>query len=179
MPFKVKFHIWEPGKDAPKMTTDNKALAYIEYGSLRQQKGMEFARMTHEITPFNLTGPEKFLYLAYRTRKAQEVFWSAKRQNLPKEVIKEHLVKARGLEKQLDLRIADARFYLQGHPKSQHEDMPYNFFLIVEAWREKQNEYFRYLNGRDIDALVAKQMRKEIDDYQGNIDNYVKKNIGF
>lgn len=176
MSFKVRYHIWEPGKQAPTITTENRALAYIEFGTLKNK--MPMARMTYEVIPENLTGPEKFLFLVYRTRQAQEVYWSACRQELDKEILNDRLKVALKLERELDQRIVDGRFYLQGHPKSQPDEMAYSFFLVVEAWREKSKQYFSYKKKKDADPNVVKQMRKEIDDYQTNIDNYVNKNIG-
>lgn len=178
MPFTVKHMIWEPGKQAPMLTTENRALAYIEFGNLRRKRGMELARLTHEVIPVNLTGPEKFLYLVYRTRKAQEVYWSAKAQKLPSEVLEGHRKIAMQLEKELGLKIADTRYYLDRHPKSQHDEMAYNFFIVVEAWLDKFKRYFVYKRQLNMEPDVARQMKKECEDMQDKIDKYINKNIG-
>lgn len=178
MPFRVHFSIFEPGKLAPYFETDNRALAHVEYNSIRQKTGYEMTRMKTDITPYNLTGPEIFLYLAYRMRQSQKRYW-ANKGRVDKETEQGYLKEATGLEKKLDLKIADTRFYLNGHPKCTPSDKKaLEFFLLVEACREKQKYYFRYKRQKDFDQEVANKIKQECKDYEKQIDEYCRKKIG-
>jgi hypothetical protein len=82
-------------------------------------------------------------------------------------------------QKKLDLKIADTRFYLNGHPKCTPSDKKaLEFFLLVEACREKQNYYFRYKRQKDFDQEVANKIKQECKDYEKQIDEYCRKKIG-
>ena len=178
MPFKVQFDIYEPGKVGPVVQTYNRAIAYVELNSRQQKTGYEMTRMVTTVTPIDLDGPETFLYLVYRVRKSQKRYWAYKGR-VDKETEQGYLKEATGLEKELDGKITNARFYLQGHPKSTPSNKDaHAFFLIVEAWREKFKAYFKYKRQKDYDKNVANEMRKECVDYEKKIDDYCRKKIG-
>ena len=178
MPFKVKFEIFEPGKIAPCFTTENRALAHVELSSIQQKRGYELTRMVPTITPFCLTGPETFLFLVYRVRTAQRKYWGSMGK-VDKDVEIEYRDKARKLERQLDLKIANARFYLQGHPKSTPSDeKAFAFFIVVEAWREKMKAYYREKRSKGPDDTDVKDLRDECFDLSNKIDDYCIRHIG-
>lgn len=178
MPFKVTFEIYEPGKVAPCFRSENRALARIELTSRQQKTGYEMTRMVTTVLPVCLTGPEKFLYLVYRTRKSQKRYW-AQKGRVDKETEQGFLKESTGLERELDLKIADTRFYLQGHPKSKpDDDEAYAFFIVVEAWREKFKAYFKEKRAKGVKDPSVKDLRDECFDLEKKIDEYCIKHIG-
>lgn len=175
MPFKVLFEIYEAGKIGVHTRTDNRTYAYIQYNQLFKDNPQ--TKMVRTVTPYDLTGPEKFVWLAYQVRQAQRKYFDL-RFSLPKKTANDLKQISLDWEKQLDLRIADGRFYLQAHPKSSPDEDALSFFLTVEAWRKVWKEFFYYKNLKNKDPKIEKQLKKQCFDYEATIDKYIHKSIG-
>lgn len=172
MPLQVNFSIWSPGKAAPDFNTNDRVMARIEYNE-RIRNGKACCRLQQQVTSLQpLTKSEEYLYLVYEVRHLQQQYFNHGRDP---EVFKSALAQ----EKRLDDWNTRTRFHLQGHPKYMPDDeRAFNFFILVEKWREKWKEYFRYKKQRDVDPVVTKERSKECRQYEKQIDQYVRENIG-
>lgn len=111
MPFKVKFMIYEPGKQAPCYTTSDAALARVEYNAKVREQGMALSRYVYEITCEELTKTEEYVWLVYQVRQAIHKYYNQGRKYAD---LQASLV----LEKQLDDWNLRTRTYLNNHPVS-------------------------------------------------------------
>lgn len=172
MPFKVKFQIFEPCKQAPDFTTSDARLAKVEYRDRCNKKGYAFTRMTTEIECIDLTKPEQYVWLVYRVRKAIRKYYGEGRKH-------EDLMASLDLEKQLDNWNTRTRFHLQTHPKCKPDDeKAFAFFQVVEEWRNAWHKYFTYKKSADKDPDVEREMKKQCYDFEKEIDKYVNLVIG-
>lgn len=171
MPFRLIFKVIESGKLAPMMTTDDRALAYAEVAAQQRAKGPLGVRLLTEVTPVELTNSERYVWLVYRVRKAMRQYFDHGRR-------KEDLEASLQLEKELDGWNTRTRFYLQGHPKSQHDEKALAFFEVVEEWRKLWRKYIRYKKQPDKEVAVEREMKKQCFAVEREIDKYVKLVIG-
>lgn len=172
MPFKVKFQIFEQGKQAPCFTTFDHRQANAEYRHRCNQQGCALIRMTTDIECIDLTKPEQYVYLVYRVRKAIRKYYGNGRK-------REDLQASLDLEKQLDDWNTRTRYYLQTHPKCRPDDeKSFAFFQVVEEWRNLWHKYFAYKKRSDHDPAVEQQMRKQCFDFEKEIDKYINLVIG-
>ena len=171
MPFRVTYKIVEKGKLGPTMTTGNRGLAMIELQDMQRKKGILSVRLLTDIVPEKLTNSERYVWLVYRVRKAMRQYFDHGRR-------KEDLEASLQLEKELDGWNTRARFYLQGHPKSQHDEKALAFFEVVEEWRKLWRKYMRYKKQPDKEAAVEREMKKQCFEVEREIDKYVKLVIG-
>ena len=81
MPFKVKFQIFEPGKQAPVFTTSDARLAHVEYKDRCNKQGCALTRMTTTIECVDLTKPEQYVYLVFLVRKAIRTYYNEGRKH--------------------------------------------------------------------------------------------------
>lgn len=173
MPFKVLFEVYEAGKQGVNTRTEDRKYAYLQYHQLFAKNPL--TRMVHTVTPIEpLSGPEKFVWLTYQVMNAIRVYFD-NRFSLPKEEADILRDKSLALEKQLDMRLTEGRFYLQGHPKAQTDKAALDFFCLVETWRETWKEYFRYKKLKNKDPNMEKQLRNLCFDYERNIKQYIQK----
>lgn len=173
MPFIVEFKIYEPGKIAPYLTTKDRKYAYAEFKDKQGKQGMAFTRMTYDITCQDLTKAEEYVFLVYGVMQAIRRFFDCGRREDDKKA-------SLALEAQLDQWNARTRQYVNAHPGYKPPDeKAYQFFILVEAWRKKWHEYFRYKNRKDKDPLIEKQMKQCCFDYEKQINKYVKQTIGY
>lgn len=176
MPFKVKYRIYEPGKQAPCLETSDRVYAYLEWKDRCSKEPM--MRMVHEVTPENLTKPEQYVWLVYRVLKAIRKYYD-ERSRASKEQNQENLRVSLALEKELDQWNVRTRFYLQGHPKSTPDDpKAFAFFEVVEMWRAEWHKYFAYKKQKDKDVLVEREMYKKCTQMEKEIKKYVRLVIG-
>lgn len=173
MPFKVKFSIYEPGKIAPCLCTQDRRLAYVELSAMRSKPGMAMTRMTAEVWGFEpLTKAERFALQLWEVRKAMHRYYHGGRKH-------EDLVASLALESELDKKIRADRQYMDAHPGRRVTDQKaYAFFLIVEEWRSTWLERKRYSNRAGYDNQVYREMTRKIRDYESKIDSYIKQIIG-
>ena len=105
MPFKVKFSIYEPGKIAPCLCTQDRRLAYIELNAMRSKPGMATTRMTAEVWGFEpMTKSERFALQLWEVRKAQHKYYNGGRR-------REDLLASIELESELDRKIKADRHW--------------------------------------------------------------------
>lgn len=173
MPFKVMFDIRSQLQVA--VTTYNRQYAYLKYNEYFRKDPC--TKLSRTVIPFNLTGAEAFLYLVYRVEEAKRNYFDH-RDKVSKSEEKALRDESLELERQLDLRIADGRFYLQSHPNAQNDADRLSFFLTVEAWRKTWKEYFRYKRLNHKDPAIEKHLKDQCFDYERIIDKYIQKNIG-
>lgn len=172
MPFKVKFQIFEPGKQAPVFTTSDARLAHVEYKDRCNKQGCALTRMTTTIECVDLTKPEQYVYLVFLVRKAIRTYYNEGRKH-------EDLLVSLGLEKQLDDWNTRTRYHLQTHPKCKpDDDKAFAFFQIVEEWRNTWHKYFAYKKRPDKDPDIEREMKKQCFDFEKEIDKYVNLVIG-
>ena len=173
MPFKVKFSIYEPGKIAPCLCTQDRRLAYVELSAMRSKPGMAMTRMTAEVWGFEpLTKAERFALQLWEVRKAMHRYYHGGRRH-------EDLVASLALESELDKKIRADRQYMDAHPGRRVTDQKaYAFFLIVEEWRSTWLERKRYGSRAGYDNQVYREMTRKIRDYESKIDSYIKEVIG-
>ena len=173
MPFKVRFDI--RSKMLVAVQTYDRFYAYLKYNEYFKKDVC--TQMIRTVEPIDLTGPEKFLWLVCQARDAQRRYYD-NRNGTHKELAHDFMMEAIEQEKKLDLKIAEARCYIDRHPKAQKDEKEYSFFLIVEKWREKRKEYHRYRKQSDAEKPIIFQMKRECEDYENKIDKYIQKNIG-
>ena len=172
MPFKVKFSIFEPGKQAPYFTTFDPRLAHAEYRDHCNKHGCALTRMTTDIECIDLTKPEQYVFLVYKVRKAIQKYYSCGRR-------REDLQASLTLEKQLDDWNTRTRYHLVTHPKCRPDDeKSFAFFEVVEEWRNVWHKYFAYKKQPDREPAVEREMKKQCFDFEKAIDNYITKTIG-
>lgn len=172
MPFKVKFQIFEQGKQAPCFTTSDNKLAHVQYRHLCNQQGCALVRMTADIECISLTKPEQYVYLVYRVRKAIRKYYGGGRR-------REDLQTSLDLEKQLDDWNTRTRYHLNAHPKCRpDDDKAYAFFLLVEQWRKLWHKYFAYKKQPDKDTAIENEIKKQCFDFEKEIDKYINVVIG-
>lgn len=178
MPFKVKYQIYEVGKQEPSLTTYNKTEAYMELDEKKREVGYMNAIMDYEVIPDGLTKQEEYVWLVYRVRQAIYKYY-AERKHVTKEKSNDNLKVSLALESELDKWNARTRFYLQGHPKASHgNEAAFAFFEVVEEWRKCWHKYFAYKRLKDKDESVEQEMKKQCFAYEKEIDKYVKLVIG-
>ena len=160
MPFKVKFSIYEPGKQ-------DRKLAYVELNAMRARQGMATTRMTADVEAVEpMTKAERFALQLWEIRKAQHKYYNGGRRQ-------EDLLTSIELERALDKKIAADRKFIDAHPGRPVKDQKaYAFFLVVEEWRSTWQERKRYGN------RVYREMTRKLRDYETKIDSYIKEVIG-
>ena len=156
MPFKVFFQIYEPGKEGPCFTTTDAKLAKVEYNNRASKPGMALTRMTYTIQLEDLTKHEQYVWLVYQVRQAIRKFFDGGRNH-------DDLMASIALEKQLDQWNARTRTYLNNHPNAK-----------VDEW----HKYFAVKKSKAESDAVIKEMKKECEDYEAQIDKYTKQVIG-
>lgn len=172
MPFKVKFNIMEAGKVAPRYSTYDRALAYVELHEIQRRQGFLGIGLVPEITCVDLTKPEKYVWLVYRVLGAIRHYYDCGRKP-------EDLQVSLALEKELDNWNTRTRFYLNTHPKSTPDDPnAFAFFEVVEEWRNCWHRYFAYKKRRDKDEAVEREMKKQCFQMEKEIRKYVNLVIG-
>lgn len=172
MPFKVKFMIYEPGKEAPYYTTYDGKQARLEYNAKVKEQGMALSRYVYEITCEDLTKTEEYVWLVYQVRQAIHKYYHQGRKYAD---LQESLT----LEKLLDDWNLRTRTYLNSHPNCQiGDEKAHAFFLLVEKWREKWHRFFACKKAKSEPEEILREMKRECTDYEQQIDMYVKKAIG-
>lgn len=173
MPFTVTYRIYEMGKQAPCLTTQDRVLAHIQFNEMCRRQDKPLVRFVHIVEPVEpLTKPERYLYLVYQVRKAIRKYYGEGRK-------KEDLDASLALEKQLDDWNTRTRFHLQTHPKCKPDDeKAFAFFQVVEEWRTVWKKYFAYKKRADRDQAVEREMKKQCFDFEKLIDEYITKTIG-
>lgn len=179
MPFKVNFKIFEPGKLAPCFQTSDRQLAYIEWNAMKAKYGNgTLARLVPEVTYIEGNSQDEYVWLVYRVLKAIRKYYD-ERNSVPKEQSNETLKVALALEKQLDLKNASTRFYIQQHPKMTPDNSAaFAFFEVVEAWRKRWKEYFSYKKQADKDPKWEKKLKDDCFAMEKEIKKYVRYIIG-
>lgn len=172
MPFKVKFQIFEPGKQVADFVAYDARLANAEYRDRCNKRGCALTRMTYEIECIDLTKPEQYVWLVYRVRKAIQRYYGGGRK-------REDLDASLALEKELDNWNTRTRFHLLTHPKCKpDDDKAFAFFQVVEQWRDYWHKYFSYKKRPDKDPDVEREIKKQCFDFEKEIDKYIKLVIG-
>jgi hypothetical protein len=171
MPFTVFFNIYEPGKEGPCFTTTDAKLAKVEYNDRTSKPGMALTRMTYTIQLEDLTKHEEYVWLVYQVRRAIRKFFDGGRNH-------DDFLASMALEKQLDQWNVRTRTYLNNHPNAKVDEKSKAFFLLVEAWRDKWHKYFAVKKSKAEPEAVIKEMKKECEDYEAQIDKYTKQVIG-
>lgn len=127
MPFKVRYEIYEPNKQAPCLTTFDRMYAWAELNDRQKKPGMALTRMTTAVIPEELTSAEQYLYLVYQVRSLQKHYWANGKQH-------NDLMASLAMEIELDNRNTKIRYYLETHPKYRIDDQEsFAFFQLVEA----------------------------------------------
>lgn len=180
MPFKVKFQIFEEGKLAPCLITDDKRLAHIEYRHRCNQLGC-LTRMTTDIECVGLTKPEQYVWLVYRVRKAIQKYYGCGRK-------REDLMASLDLERQLDEWNTRTRSYIDSRPGFQNiltglsagseKARHFAFFQVVEQWRKAWHKYFAYKKRADKNPDIEREMKKQCFDFEKEIDKFINLIIG-
>lgn len=173
MPFKVKFSIYEPGKQAPCFSTQDRKLAYVELNAMRARQGMATTRMTADVEAVEpMTKAERFALQLWEIRKAQHKYYNGGRRQ-------EDLLASIELERALDKKIAADRKFMDAHPGRRIKNQKaYAFFLVVEEWRSTWLERKRYGSRDGYDNRVYREMTRKLRDYETKIDSYIKEVIG-
>ena len=171
MPFKVRYDIYEPNKQAPCLTTYNRLFAWAELNDRQKKPGMALTRMSYTIQPEDLTKQEEYVLLVYQVRKAIKKYFGGGRNH-------DDLLESLALEERLDQWNVRTRCYLNSHPKAQVDEKGKAFFILVEAWRNKWHKFFACKKCHAEPQQVLQQMKKECNDYEAQIDKYVKQTIG-
>lgn len=176
MPFRVKFYIYEQGKMAPSFETDDRQLAYSEWKARRRDEPM--TRLVPEVTYIDGSKQDCYVWLVYRVLKAIMKYYY-ERYRVPKEQSNENLKASLALEKELDDWNTRTRYYLERHPNSTPDSKEaFAFFQIVEAWRKRWKEYFRYKKQGDKDVKWEKKLKDDCFAIEKEIKNYVRLAIG-
>lgn len=178
MPFKVRFNIYEDGKKAPCFVTWDRSLAHAKYNDMIR-KGMSLPRMVPEIICEDLTKPEAYVFLVYRTMQAIREYFD-NRFKVSKELAEEYKRVSLALESELDKWNQRTRAFLDSHCKVMDgkTTAQYSFFIIVEEWRNVWHRYFAYKNRKDKNASIEKEMRDLCFAYEREINKYVTNAIG-
>lgn len=173
MPFIVKFSIYEPGKQAPCICTQDRKYAYIELNAMRQKPGMALTRMTADVWAEEpLTNAERFALQLWEIRKAMHKYYNGGRR-------REDMLVSIELESALDRKIAADRQFIDAHPgRPVNDQKAYAFFLIVEEWRNTWRERKRYSQTKGYDNMVYREMTRKLRDYEAKIDSYIREIIG-
>lgn len=173
MPFIVKFSIYEPGKTAPCICTQDRKYAYIELNAMRQKPGMALTRMSADVkTVEPLTKAERFALQLWEIRKAMHKYYNGGRKH-------EDELASIDLERALDRKIKADREFIDSHPGRPIRDQKaYAFFLVVEEWRSTWRERKRYSQTKGYDQQVYREMTRKLRDYESKIDSYIKEVIG-
>ena len=173
MPFIVKFSIYEPGKQAPCICTQDRKYAYIELNAMRQKPGMALTRMTADVWAEEpLTKAERFALQLWEIRKAMHKYYNGGRRH-------EDMLASIELETALDRKIKADREFIDSHPgRPVRDQKAYAFFLVVEEWRRTWSERKRYGSRQGYDHQVYREMTRKLRDYEAKIDSYIKEVIG-
>lgn len=173
MPFKVMFHIYNPGDKVPDYSTSDRKLAYVELKARRRMPGKAMTSMRADVTPVEpLTKSEKFAYQLYEIRKAQHKYYNCGRKH-------EDMLASIALETALDKQIKSGRAFLDSHPGYPVKDQKaHAAFLIVEEWRNTWRERKRYSQCKGYNHQVYREMTRKIRDYDTKIDSYIREVIG-
>ena len=173
MPFIVKFSIYEPGKQAPCICTQDRKYAYIELNAMRRKPGMAMTRMTADVWAEEpLTKAERFALQLWEIRKAMHKYYNGGRNH-------EDMLASIELETALDRKIKADREFIDSHPGRPVKDQKaYAFFLIVEEWRSTWRARKKLSLHKHYDQHIYREMTRKLRDYEAKIDSYIKEVIG-
>jgi len=173
MPFKVMFHIFNPGDKVPDYNTSDRKLAYIELNARRNTPGKTLASMRADVTPVEpLTKAEGFAYQLWEIRRAMHKYYNGGRRH-------EDMLASIALETELDKQIRSGRAFLDSHPGYPVKDQKsHAAFLIAEEWRNTWLARKRYSQTKGYDHQMYREMTRKIRDYEAQIDKYIREVIG-
>lgn len=180
MPFVVHFKIFEPGKLAPSFQTSDRKLAYIEWNNWKSKYGADpMVRLVPDVTYIDGDKHDKYVWLVYRVLKAIRKYYDERHQ-VSKELSDENLRVSLALEKELDEWNARTRQFLDSHAKVMdgQTTAKHSFFILVEAWRNRWHEYFRYRKRSDNDPKWEKKLKDDCFSMEAEIKKYVRRVIG-
>lgn len=168
----VKYEIFCTQKTAPVFTSYDKLQAKVEFDEfIHNSKGDVYRLAQTPMPGEELTKPEEYVLLVYQVRKAIRKFFDGGRNH-------EDFLASLALEKQLDQWNVRTRTYLNNHPNAKADEKSKAFFLLVEKWRDKWHKYFATKKSKAEPEQVIREMKKECEDYEKQIDKYVKQVIG-
>ena len=181
MPFKVTFKLYEPGKQAPCMTTTDRALAYAEINDMKRKPETVLSRLEREVELIEPTKAEQYVYHVYLVRKAIKRYFANGRKNDDKK-------QSLRLEEELDIWNATTRNYIKNRPgfEKKLESLPkdsdkrrhFAFFTLVEKWRTEWHKFFAIKNPTGDMVLVKNEIKKACFGMEKEIDNYIREAIG-
>lgn len=174
MPFKTRYDIY--GRvTAPVVSTYDKKIARIEWNSyLRNPHTQGIHRLVQTVEPDGeLTKSEEYLYLVYRVRKLWRRYFDCGRK-------KEDLEESLKLESELDAWNMRTKIALSRRDIStmkfddKQKEEAYNFYVVVQAWRDAWKERKRYSGHLNCDKQVLNEMGRKCRQYEKEIDQYIK-----
>lgn len=173
MAFTVKYNIMQRGKDAPCYSTSDRQLAYAELSD-RQRKGKPLDYwMTWDITPYDLTKPEEYMWFVWQIRQAQKKYWREGKDPVD-------LQRSLELEEELDrwntetrnkmsMLAALGKPYL---PTTKESTEQFQFFITVEEWCNDLKKWSAAKNNGDHEASA--RYYQSCRAYETRIETYCK-----
>lgn len=169
MPFRTKYQIY--GRlAAPVLSTTDKTMARVEwYNYLRNLQLHGIHRLVQTVEPVGeLTKGEAYLYLVYRVRKAWRKYHDGGRKQEDRD-------EAQQLDAELDQWNFRTKVYIESHPDYKPRDQQgYDFYVVVQAWRDSWKERSRYSGRMTCDKMVLQEMSRECRQLEKQIDSYIK-----
>ena len=171
MPLKTKYEIY--GRfTAPILSTFDKTMARVEWYSYVRNPQQGIHRLVQDVIPEGeLTKAEEYLLLVYRVRRLWRRFYDCGRKE-------EDKAEAIALQDELDSWNFRNKCYITNHPDYKPADQEsFDFYVVVQAWRDTCKERGRYRGGSAVDKMVLHEIRSKIRDFERKIDQYLKKKL--
>ncbi len=132
----------------------------------QSNKGLFFVITKYPIADMKTSNLDKFIQLVSDCRFHERKFWKEGRS-------RQELDISLDLESKLDKYLASCKTSLAARPDYQPQPDAKAFFDLVDQWRTKTKEYFRYKKRRDADPTVRQEMLDEVKKMERDIDDVI------
>ena len=168
MPLRTRYEIFGRFTN-PVISTYDKTMARVEWYSYLRNPQQGLHRLVQTVEPDGeLTKAEEYLYLVYRVRKLWRKYFDCGRN-------RDDMEAALKLEAELDVWNMRSLIYVSNHPDYKPADQEsFDFYTVVQAWRDTCKERKRYRGGSAIDKQVQQEISHKCRDFERKIDQYLK-----
>lgn len=173
MPIRTCYKIFSATKTAPKFTTHDRVMAYVEFNELIRNPKGDVYRLEQTPEPDGaLTKSEEYLLLVYRVRRLMRQYFDRGRQHQDLIVSLEH-------EKRLDDWNKRTQAFIDSHPGYKPADeKSHAFYVLVSEWRKTWRERKNYSKRTmGYDQRIMDEMTRKCRALEKEIDKTVKERL--
>lgn len=129
-------------------------------------KGLFYVQTIYPIALMKQANLDNFIQQVAEVRMHEKKFWNEGRS-------KEELNISLDLESKLDKYLDHCKAVAAAHPEHKPQPEAKAFFDLIDKWRTKSKEYFKYKKQRDCEPEVVRERLKEVKAMEKAIDDVI------